>query len=953
MNKFITCLSFISSILFASNVWAENVVLSKAQDLSFKTENNEEIVYDKNGEPYSGAVVLPDEENRKVTYFYTDGKKHGVAFSRFGSGEMEQQITYVNGKKNGEEVFFYPNKNLKYRKNYKNNVLDGEEVIFYQNGKPEVQNHYKDGKLDGETRYFDTNGNQVKIEHYKAGIKDGIERIIKDNILREENIYINGKLNGTTKKYDTKYLTDEIQYVNGMREGLHKTYTSDGAWREIPYKNDKKEGIGKIFRPNKTLAESIVYANDKRNGLYQKFGLSGKLMYSINYRDNLKDGVSRTFNDEGKLQRVSYYRDDIELFTVEISKHEDLKNIQEAYFDEKIGKYSNKRNLWYRILWLGLNLNSPEILEVLENEMKMYALDNISDVRIYEKNSGHNFANDSKNMFFGMTQLDYAINIEAPTEILQKFISQIEDKNSYGLTPLQDAVRLNKTDMVKFLLLNGANINETDKEKNNILLYAIISEAPYEMIENLIKSGATVNAQNELGQTPLTVALSQKNTDLVKLLLQSGAQIQNMSDGQNMLFYAYDKKAPIELLNVLIDNKLDVNSTDGEGNNLLLKALKNKDTEVALFALNHGADINQNDNEGETAVSYVLYNDVSPEISEAIFALDYNYESKLPKQNKMLWKVLMEQNKLDLLKKTWDKMPDITTTADAMGEIPFKEAMKVTDNPELQELALSYIKKADDDMIWKALQEKDFALFENLLSKNGNINAKNFVGDSLLIYMIKKDYDQKYIDLIQSDKLIVDAEDLNDQTALDIALNKNNLELAEYLLKAGANPDHKVNGESFIYKATPKQAEQVKLLMKYTKTDFSKDSNALMKAVKNMNIPLFEYLLQQETTDFSVKDENGNSLLLNAADYFAVASNEEKQDPVLKENFLNIAKTLLDKGLDINLRNGDGETLLIKLAKYCGDEYDELARFLIDNGADTEPKDQYNKKAEDYRKDKQ
>ena len=951
MKRYIAILLFLSALV-GNNSYADNVILSDAKDMTFKTENGEELVYDKDGNLYSGAIVLPDEENRKVTYFYQNGKKHGVAFSRFVSGNIEIETSYMNGKKNGEELLFYPNNNPQYKRSYKDDVLDGEEIIFYQNGKPQKKSYYKNGKLDGEVDYFNEKGEITRIETYKDAIKDGIERIIENNTLREENIYRDGKLNGVSKKYDEKYLTDEIQYINDKREGIHKTYGENGTWREIPYKNDIKEGEGRIFYPNRTIAESIIYANDKRNGLYQKFAPDGTLTFAENYKDDKKDGISRVFNDKGELLSVSYYIDGIGLTTIDVNKRQDIRAIQDAYLTGQLNKYSNKRNLWYKILWLGLNLNQPEILEILEKDMKMYAVD-IDDMRIYQRYSGGQFESETNQLFFGLPPLDYAINVDAPIEIMQTFISQINEKNSRGYTPLRDAVRLNKTDKVKYLLLKGADLTEKDKEGNDILLYAIVTEAPYEMIDNIIKSGADVNTKNNAEQTPIMLALAQKNTDLLKLLINSGANTQNVYEGLSLLYYAYNKKAPSEIMEILLANGANVNSTDNEGNNLLLRALKDNDEKTAMFALNNGADINQKDNEGETPLSFVLQNKVSPQITDAVLEKDYDYTNKLGKSDKVLWQILMEQNKLEKLKEVWDKMPDIATVADASGKTPLSVAMSVTDNPELHDLALTYVTVADNEMIWNTVKNKNLNLFKVLLAKDADVNAKNSEGDSLLIYMIKNNYDREYLDLIKSDKLIIDAADANSKTALDIALAANDLATAEYLLESGAKPSKTIE-ETYIINAKPSQTETEKFLLKYIGNIDENSSDkepVLMTAVKNLNLPLFEKLAQQENVDFNIKDDNGNSLLLNSSEYFAVKGKNDDIN-LLKDNFLAIAKALLDKGQDINARNGNGETLLIKLAKYCDDEYDDMAKFLIDNGADIEPKDQYNKKAEDYRHDK-
>lgn len=949
MKNSVACL-FLVSLFSANGALAESVVLSDIDDLVIKSENNAEVVYTKDGKLYSGAVVQPDEQNRQLTYFYSNGKKHGVAFSRFSDGKMEYEVAYANGKKNGEEVLFYPNGEAQYKVSYKDDIKNGEEIIFYQNGKPQKRCNYENGELNGETYYFDENGDVTKIETYKKGIKNGKEKIIAKNVLLEENQYVDGLLNGTSKKFSTKYLTDEIEFVNGKKEGLHKKYESNGARMETPYKNDKKEGEAKIYYPGGAVSESVVYSNDKRNGVHKKFDLGGKLVFAVNYKDDLKDGIAREFDDKHKLTTVSYYVDDVKLAEVDINKRNDLKNILQSIEDKQLDKYSNKRNLWYKILWLGLNTENPEIIETLEKEMKMYAVD-VNDMRIYKRYSGSQFESETKQLFFGLNLLDYAINLEAPGEILQKFINQIADKNSAGDTPLRDAVRLNKTAMVKFLLLNNADLTERDNEGNDILLYAIVTNSPLEMIQDIIRYGADVNTSDGQNQTPLTIAIAQKNVELVKLLLRNNAKIEKRPDGQELLYYAYDKKAQPEMLKVLLDNGQDINSADAEGNNLLLRALKDNNEEVAEFALENNADVNQQNNDGETAVSYVLFNKTAPEIFAAVFDENYDFEHKLQKPNKMVWKILMEQNKLDLLKKTWDKMPDVSSVADENKEIPVMVALNVANNPQLHELALSYIKKIDEKTLWQALISKDFELFTVLLGKQANINAQNDDGDSLLSYMIKNDYERKFLDALQSEDLIINAENKQRQTALDIALAKDNLKDAEYLLEAGANPNRATDGETYITKATPLEEKQVRLLMKYVKnfdTKLPNNESLLMRAVKNLNLPLFEYLSAQKDADFNIKDDNGNSLLLGAADHFAACKNAEDEQ-LSTDNFITIAKVLLKNGADINLRNGNGETLLIKLAKNCKDSYDALAKFVINNGADTEMKDQYNKKAADYR----
>ena len=79
-------------------------------------------------------------------------------------------------------------------------------------------------------------------------------------MLVEENNYVNGKLDGVSKKYNEQYLTDEIHYKNGMREGLHRIYSEDGGVEDIYYEADKKTGESRKFSPTDRKGSVSLHA---------------------------------------------------------------------------------------------------------------------------------------------------------------------------------------------------------------------------------------------------------------------------------------------------------------------------------------------------------------------------------------------------------------------------------------------------------------------------------------------------------------------------------------------------------------------------------------------------------------------------------------------------------------------------------------------------------------------
>lgn len=103
------------------------------------------------------------------------------------------------------------------------------------------------------------------------------------------------------------------------------------------------------------------------------------------------------------------------------------------------------------------------------------------------------------------------------------------------------------TEIVKILSDPGLKIR--DVIKGEALIFAI-SNGHIDEAKLLIKNGAYINAQNEKGETPLMVAISNtskdKDSELLSLLINSGANpnIKNQNQ-QTLLDYADDKWKPI------------------------------------------------------------------------------------------------------------------------------------------------------------------------------------------------------------------------------------------------------------------------------------------------------------------------------------------------------------------------------------------------------------------------
>jgi FOG: Ankyrin repeat len=110
-----------------------------------------------------------------------------------------------------------------------------------------------------------------------------------------------------------------------------------------------------------------------------------------------------------------------------------------------------------------------------------------------------------------------------------------------GLTALMAAIDLNDSDLFDNLLARGANVNAAAPGGMTALFLAAGRESIY--VKRLIELGASVNVRSLAGQTPLTVAIRDRQIENVKLLIAAGASVNTPGE---------DGKTPLKLASELL-----------------------------------------------------------------------------------------------------------------------------------------------------------------------------------------------------------------------------------------------------------------------------------------------------------------------------------------------------------------------------------------------------------------
>jgi ankyrin repeat protein len=202
-------------------------------------------------------------------------------------------------------------------------------------------------------------------------------------------------------------------------------------------------------------------------------------------------------------------------------------------------------------------------------------------------------------------------------------------------TPLTTAIMRGHSDIAKFLIKSGADLNLVG-EHGTPLNIAIV-EKNWDIVKTIIKSGADVNLVSKNG-TPLNMVIQEENLDIMKFLIESGADV-NLNDGHGTPLNIAIQKEFWDIAKFLIESSADVNLPDKTGNfpinvcmenlnfdilnrmiekglkvdqtlanTLLVWSLELEKVNLVKYFIGQGADVNQKKENDQTLLSIALKN---------------------------------------------------------------------------------------------------------------------------------------------------------------------------------------------------------------------------------------------------------------------------------------------------------------------------------------------------------
>jgi uncharacterized protein len=182
------------------------------------------------------------------------------------------------------------------------------------------------------------------------------------------------------------------------------------------------------------------------------------------------------------------------------------------------------------------------------------------------------------------------------------------DYGEEGVTPLYRAAGRGRTDIVRYLIEKGANVNFRTKEWGHTPLYEAASSGFDDVVELLLAAGADPKAKDRNGYTAFAVAALGGQVDVAEVLLKR-SDVNGADTYGNTLLMAATTTGQTEAIRWLIGNGADVDKVsqlEYGGRTALVSAAEVGAVESARTLLELGANPHLKMKDGSTALSHAL-----------------------------------------------------------------------------------------------------------------------------------------------------------------------------------------------------------------------------------------------------------------------------------------------------------------------------------------------------------
>ncbi|KAK6627845.1 hypothetical protein RUM44_010324 [Polyplax serrata] len=407
---------------------------------------------------------------------------------------------------------------------------------------------------------------------------------------------------------------------------------------------------------------------------------------------------------------------------------------------------------------------------------------------------------------------------------------------------------------VRKLLTEGKSVHETTEEGESLLSLAC-SAGYLELAQVLLAMHANVEDRGVKGDcTPLMEAASAGHPDIVKLLINHGAEVNAQScSGNTPLMYACSGGHEA-VVRVLLENEANVEDHNENGHTPLMEAASAGHVGVAKILLDHGAGINTHSNEfKESALTLACY---KGHLDMVRFLLEAgaDQEHKTDEMHTALMEASMDGH-VEVARLLLDSGAQVNMPTDS-----FESPLTLAACGGHTELAML------------------------LIERGANIEEVNDEGYTPLMEAAREGHEEMVALLLSQGANINAQTEETQETALTLACCGGFLEVADFLLKAGADLE--------LGASTP-----------------------LMEAAQEGHLELVRYLLEYYHANVNAQTQTGDTALTYACE----------------NGHTEVATLLLMYGAELEHESEGGRTPLMKA---CRAGHQQTVQFLISKNAD-------------------
>jgi len=424
----------------------------------------------------------------------------------------------------------------------------------------------------------------------------------------------------------------------------------------------------------------------------------------------------------------------------------------------------------------------------------------------------------------------------------------VKTRDILGTTPLHEAVRKNRKEIVELLIAEGANVNSRDGSGETALyqaahrghlelckllinngadlnistskitmghspLYFAIRNRHADVAELLITSGADVNIKNGFGESPMDMAIHAKLQNIVNLLIEHGAETSALKDTEKT---TEESKKPltsiwkgatsgnIQVVTQHLNAGVDVNAQNTDGETPLLEATYGGHKNIVELLISKGADVNMKDDLGFTPVQWAA-REGHKEIVELLISKGANLNARdrligattlhyaAVNGHKEIVKILIK-NAADFNSKDMAGQTPLNFAIDeGMDEIA--DLLRKHGGKTGKELKADSGKTGDEIKtptisIWRDAEKGDIEAVKLHLDNGVDVNAKDNIGWTPLHFATVLDH-KEIVELLIATGADVNAKNKEGRTPLNWASG----ETADLLRKHGGKTGEELEAE--------------------------------------------------------------------------------------------------------------------------------------------------------------